>query len=95
MYGTVMRYRLKPGREEDHRRMLAEFRANPPGGFVRSTVYRLDADGDEYITAAAFTNKQAYVENADSPTQDAWFGKFRELLTDDVTWNDGEIVDEG
>jgi antibiotic biosynthesis monooxygenase (ABM) superfamily enzyme len=94
MYGTVFRYRVKPGMEERLPELLKEFDANPPAGFVAGWTYRLDGGSAEYITAVSFTDKDAYVKNADSPEQAAFFGRFRELLADDVEWNDGEIVIE-
>jgi hypothetical protein len=92
MYGTVFRYRVKPGMEEKVSALITEFEANPPEGFVAAWTYRLDSGGGEYITAAAHTSKESYVENAGRPAQAAWFQSFRELLVDDPEWNDGEIV---
>jgi hypothetical protein len=92
MYGTVFRYRVKPGMEHKHIELFKEFDANPPEGYVTSWTYRLDKGGNEYITAAAHTDKEAYLENAKRPAQGAFFERFRELLAEDVEWNDGEIV---
>ena len=92
MYGTVFRYRVKPGMELKHVELFKKFDANPPDGYVASWTYRLDSDDNEYITAAAHTDKEAYLENAKRPEQGAFFERFRELLADDVEWNDGEIV---
>jgi len=92
VYGTVFRYRVKPGMEQQHIELFKEFDANPPEGYVTSWTYRLDKGGNEYITAAAHTDKEAYLENAKRPEQGAFFERFRELLADDVEWNDGEIV---
>ncbi|MFN2568432.1 MAG: antibiotic biosynthesis monooxygenase [Candidatus Dormibacteria bacterium] len=93
MYGTVMRYQLKTGMEEAMKSLFAEFEANPPEGFVSSTVYRLDSGQDEYMIAAVHSDREAYVANAQSEAQNAWFQRFREMLTRDVTWDDGEIVE--
>jgi hypothetical protein len=92
MYGTVFRYRLKPGMEQQHIELFKEFDANPPEGYVASWTYRLDAGHNEYITAAAHTDREAYLANATRPAQGAFFERFRALLADDVEWNDGEIV---
>jgi hypothetical protein len=92
VYGTVFRYRVKPGMEQQHIDLFKEFDSNPPEGYVSSWTYRLDRGDNEYITAAAHTDKGAYLENAKRPAQGAFFERFRALLADDVEWNDGEIV---
>jgi hypothetical protein len=94
MYGTVFRYRVKPGMEQKLPELLREFDTNPPEGFVAGWTYRLDKGGDDYITAVSFTDKDAYLRNANRPEQAAFFQRFRDLLADDVEWNDGEIVVE-
>jgi hypothetical protein len=94
MYGTVFRYRVKPGIGDRLPQLLKEFDANPPEGFVAGWTYQLDAGTDQYITAVSFSDKDAYVKNADSPEQAAFFERFRDLLAGDVEWNDGEIVVE-
>ncbi|MGA8207036.1 MAG: hypothetical protein WB801_01745 [Candidatus Dormiibacterota bacterium] len=94
MYGTVFRYQVKPGIGPRLPELFKEFDANPPAGFIAGWTYRLDAGSDHYITAVAFTDKDAYMKNANSPTQATFFERFRELLADDVEWNDGEIVVE-
>jgi antibiotic biosynthesis monooxygenase (ABM) superfamily enzyme len=92
MYGTVARMRIKPGMEQPLAEQLEEFDSLGVPGFVRSTIYKLDAGGDEYMVAIAFETKDAYVANAESPEQDARYQKMRELLDSDPDWNDGEIV---
>ncbi len=92
MYGTVARMRLKPGMEQQLAEQLREFDGLGVQGFVRSTVYRLDAGTNEYMVAVAFETKEAYVANAESPEQAARYQKMRELLESDPEWNDGEIV---
>ena len=52
MYGTVMRYRLKPGSETAALALSDELAADPPLGFVAAYTYRLDPSGDEFITAS-------------------------------------------
>jgi quinol monooxygenase YgiN len=92
MYGTVFRFRVKPGKEAEFDKLTEGFLANPPDGFVTAWTYRLDAGNNEYIIAAAHTSKEAYLENAQRPAQAEWFQEFRALLEDDPQWNDGEIV---
>ena len=93
MYGTVSRVRIKPGSEEALLAVTRDFSANAPPGFVSAFMYRLDSGGDEYITAAAFSDKAAYERNSNEPAQQAWFARLRELMVDDPQWHDGEIID--
>jgi antibiotic biosynthesis monooxygenase (ABM) superfamily enzyme len=93
MYGTIMRYRTKPGSEAAALALTKEFLADPPAGFVASYTYRLDSGGDEYVTAAVFNDKDAYLRNANDPRQDQWFKRFQALLAGDVEWNDGELIE--
>jgi len=46
MYGTVFRYRVKSGMEQQHIELFKEFDANPPEGYVMSWTYRLDKGGN-------------------------------------------------
>jgi quinol monooxygenase YgiN len=93
MYGSVFRFRVKPGKDQEVMDLIKEFRANPPDGFVGAATYRLDEGDGAYMTAAAHTSKEAYLENGSRAEQAAWFARFRELLAEDVQWHDGEIVD--
>lgn len=92
MYGTVARFRLKPGMEEhlmDYDRQSQA--ANIPG-FVSNTVYRLDADPSVYILTVVFESKEAYLANARSPEQDTRYRQLRDMLEDDPDWDNGEVV---
>lgn len=95
MYGTVARLRAKPGRAGDLRALMEEWdrdmKPRVPGA-ERSLVYRLDADEDAFIVAAAFRDRKSYLANADNPDQDKWYRRLRECLDSDPEWMDGEIV---
>jgi hypothetical protein len=92
MYGTVCRFRLKPGMEDK----LASFTevADSVGiiGLRAEYVYQMDKDSSEYIMVVVFDSEEAYKGNAGSPDQDARYRLFRELLVADPEWNDGKIV---
>lgn len=91
MYGTVARFRVKPGSEAKLQGVMkAEETAIP--GYRGSIVYRMDADPNEMYLTVIFDSKEAYVKNADSPEQDARFREFRALLESDPEWHDGEII---
>ena len=44
------------------------------------------------MMVAVFESKETYEANANDPAQDAWYRKFRALLTADPEWNDGEVT---
>lgn len=92
MYGTVVGYRLKPGRETDALALIDELAAGIPHGYIAAYTYRLDATRDEYMTSTVWTDLDTYVKNASSERQRRWYGRFRELLVDDPTWHDGEVI---
>jgi quinol monooxygenase YgiN len=92
MYGTIARIQLKPGMEARFKELEQEYTTAPVAGFVATYVYRMDADPNEYYMAVVFESKEAYQANAASPEQDARYRKFRELLSADPQWHDGEIV---
>ncbi|MHB8488828.1 MAG: antibiotic biosynthesis monooxygenase family protein [Candidatus Dormibacteria bacterium] len=92
MYGTVTRYHLKPGGEEESVALARELEQNPPPGYVGGYTFRLDSGGGEYITAAVWSDKETYRANADDERQRQWFARVRELMAGDPQWNDGEAI---
>lgn len=92
MYGTIARFRLKPGMEDRIETLAHEFEAAHVPGYVGEYVYRMDARPNEYCLVVIFESKEAYHANASNPAQDARYRKLRELLLEDPEWNDGEIV---
>ena len=95
MYGTVARMRIKPGMESKLQALAKSYEAVNIPGHVSTTVYRLDAGGDEYILSVVFADKASYEKNADSPEQDKRFQDMRALLAADPQWMDGEIIHHG
>jgi len=96
MYGTVARFRLKPGMEGQLRQILEEqgrvFAAGQVPGFVATYAYRMDADPNDYYLAVIFASKEAYWANARSPEQDARYRQLLPLFEREPEWHDGEIV---
>ena len=95
MYGTIARYRLKPGAEAQLVEQLRIFQAAKVPGFVSTYIYRMDADPHEYYLAVLFASKEAYVANAQSPEQDARYRQMLQLFEEEPEWHDGEVVYEG
>lgn len=92
MYGTVARFRIKPGVEEQLDQRQREFEALRIPGYVSSMVYRMDADPRECYLAVVFDSKEAYQANAASPEQDVRYRQLLELMDSEPEWHDGEIV---
>ena len=92
MYGTVAQMTLKPGMGQQLADQLAGFETERAPGFIRTTVYRMDNDPNQYLVAVVFDSKEAYVANAESPEQNERFEAMAALLDGDPVWNDGEII---
>jgi quinol monooxygenase YgiN len=92
MYGTVARLQAKPGTRAEIEASIEEAKTRAVPGMVADYIYRLDTAPDEYYLVAVFTDKAAYVANANSPEQDAQYRRLRALLVADPEWHDGEVV---
>jgi len=46
-YGTVARYRIKPGQEEKLMGVMKDFEKSPPAGWTYTTVFRSAEDENE------------------------------------------------
>lgn len=58
----------------------------------RGYTFRLESGGDEYITAAAWRDRETYAMSAADERQQRWFARLREHLDGDPQWNDGEVI---
>ena len=92
MYGSVSRWRVKDGRQEDLKRLADELMRDRPSGAGAVFVYQAEADPREFWVVGAFASREAYTKNSDSPEQHARFSKLRELMDGDPEWHDGEVV---
>jgi heme-degrading monooxygenase HmoA len=92
VYGTFARMVLKPGAEPQMTALMREEEEAGIPGERGSIVYRSDGDPNELFLAIVFESKEAYVANANSPEMHQRYLRYRELLTADPEWHDGEIV---
>jgi antibiotic biosynthesis monooxygenase (ABM) superfamily enzyme len=92
MYGTVARLRLKPEAAGQLEQQLKEFEGLSVPGYVSTTIYRMDANSNEYYMAVVFDSRESYVANAEDPEQHQRYLQMRELLESDPEWHDGEVV---
>jgi len=93
MYGSVYKIRPKAGKEQDIVGIMEEFdreRRPKVKGALGGLMFKLDNGG--MMGVAIFDSRENYRANAESPEQDAFYRRFRDLLESDPEWNDGEIV---
>lgn len=91
MYGTIARVKINRGKIAELQ-ALAKSMGLAPGQISR-TVYKMDADPDEFYLVAVFESREAYQANAASPEQHQRFMELRALLLEEPEWHDGEIID--
>lgn len=91
MYGTVAHIRLKPGMEQSVLKLVDQQEEDIPG-FVNEYLFRLDSGANEYMLVAVFKDKKAYVDNANSPEQDARYRQLLAFMDGEPEWHDGEII---
>jgi quinol monooxygenase YgiN len=92
MYGTVAKFRVKPGvTTQDLTRMDEQYREIVPG-YINTYVCQTDADPNVYYMVAIFESKEAYHANAQSPEQHERYLQFMALLDGEPEWNDGNII---
>jgi quinol monooxygenase YgiN len=92
MYGTIARYRVKQGHEDQVAREFDTFATSPPDGWVSTTVFRSVGDPREVWIAAVFESEDLYKQNADSPDMDQRFRALMEHLESEPEWHDGHVV---
>src|SRR5262245_53528713 len=92
MYGTIARFRIKPGMEQRLSDEMKRYESLSIPGYVGSFVFRMDTDQNVFYMPVVFDSKESYDKNADDPAQDARFREFMELLEGEPEWHDGEII---
>jgi heme-degrading monooxygenase HmoA len=91
MYGSVSRWRVKEGQQQEFEKLFGEVASQLPPGGRTLLVLHSEADSQEYWTAGCFDSKEAYTANSNTPEQDDRFRRLRALLVSDPEWHDGEI----
>lgn len=92
MYGTIARFTLKPGMSDEFGRVAAAQEVSNIPGYVSTVVYHSDSSPDECWLVVAFTDRDAYVKNADSAEQNARYQELAPFFAGEPEWHDGEIV---
>lgn len=94
MFGTVARYRVKPGHEKQFIDDMQRFESNPPVGWRYHTVYRSTKDPNEIWLSVVFESEELYRKNADSPDMDREYRRMLEHLQGEPEWHDGNVIHE-
>lgn len=92
MFGTIARYRCRPGQVDGLIDEFKRFESSAPEGWLYHTIYRSTADPDEIWISVVFESEDLYRANADSPEMDATYRKLRERLVADPDWHDGSVL---
>jgi quinol monooxygenase YgiN len=92
MYGTIARFRIKPGVKDEFIKTMDSFGDTIIQGWVADYYFQMDKDPDEFYLVAIFNDKETYTANADSAQQHEQYLKFRSFLVADPEWNDGFIL---
>jgi quinol monooxygenase YgiN len=95
MFGTVARYRVKPGQEKELLGVIRGFEEDPPAGWVYHTMFRSATDPNELWISVVFEDEDAYRKNASSPEMDKQYRKMMAHLQDEPEWHDGHVIHEG
>lgn len=94
MYGTIAKYRVKPGRDEGFLADLKRFEDSPPPGWVYHTIFRGVDNPNELWMSVVFESEDAYKQNADSPEMDREYRRLLEHLESEPEWHDGHVIHE-
>ena len=95
MFGTVAKYTLKPGHEQQFLDDIKSFENEAPAGWVYHTIFRSSSNPNEIWLSVVFESEDAYRKNADSPEMDREYRKMLEHLQGDPEWHDGDVIHEG
>lgn len=92
MFGTVARFTVKEGAEDQLIELMNSYEDASIPGHIASTVYKLRDGERQYMMATRFEDEASYRANAESPEQHQRYLQMRELIEGDPEWNDGDIV---
>jgi quinol monooxygenase YgiN len=93
-YGTVARYRIKPGQEEKLMGVMKDFEKSPPAGWIYTTFFRSAEDQNSIWMSVVFDSEESYRKNADSPEMDRQYQAMLEHLQGEPEWHDGHVIHE-
>ena len=94
MFGTIARYRVKPGRVDQFMGEMGSFEGNPPEGWLYHTVFRSTTDPNEIWMSVVFQSEELYKKSAGSPEMDSQYRQMLEHLDGEPEWHDGNVIHE-
>ncbi len=90
MYGTVAKYRIKPGMLDEFKNRFSD--ESGVDGFHSIRVFQSDQDPNEVWMVAIFDDEETYFRNANSQEQHSEYLKLREMLVSEPEWHDGHVI---
>ncbi len=93
-FGTVARYRVKPGHEENLLETMKGFEASPPPGWIYTTLFRSADNPNDIWMSVVFESEESYRKNAGSPDMDREYRAMLEHLDGEPEWHDGHVIHE-
>lgn len=92
MYGTVARYRIKPGMEQRLLNLERDIRGLGMKGFICEFIVQTDADPNLCYELVVFESKEGYQGVGELPGWDAINRELTEIVDGEIDWNPGEIL---
>ena len=93
-FGTIARYRVKPGHDKELTADMEKFEDSPPEGWKYHTVFRSTENPNEVWLCVVFDSEQSYKKNADSPEMNSEYKRLLEHLESEPEWHDGHVIHE-
>lgn len=93
-YGTVARYRVKAGHEEQLLEQMKGFENAPPQGWIYTTLFRSTTDANDIWMSVVFESEELYKKNAESPEMGSQYSAMLEHLQSEPEWHDGHVIHE-
>jgi hypothetical protein len=93
-FGTVAKYLVKSGHEEQFLQQMKAFEDSPPRGWIYTTVFRGASDPNEIWMSVVFESEDLYRQNASSSDMDREYRGMLEHLQEEPEWHDGHVVHE-
>src|SRR2546428_9456518 len=92
MFGTIARYRVKPGHEKQLMEEMGSFERDPPEGWMYHTAFRSTKDPNEIWLSVVFESEEAYRTNADSHDMDRVYNWMLVHVQGDPEWHDRQVL---
>jgi quinol monooxygenase YgiN len=92
MYGTIARMKVRKDRIREFLALGKEWddrERKRALGYIGGEIMWEDKEEGRVCMIVHFTSPESYIENANSPEQDAFYQKLRACLESDPEWIDG------